>query len=97
LEVRQIRYGASRDRLGNFVWLDYAAPHKQVVLDVTVTNSASTNSIVPVVGGPLTLHGSLAIGGEAEGACENYFGDKVTDKSAVGRECMSWQRIAGTK
>jgi hypothetical protein len=27
LEVRRIRIGASRDRHGDVVWLDFAAPH----------------------------------------------------------------------
>jgi hypothetical protein len=47
LEVRRIRSGASRDRLGAVVWLDFMAPHRHLVVDVTVT-SARTNTNVHV-------------------------------------------------
>jgi hypothetical protein len=47
---------------GDIVWLDFVAPHKHVVADVTVT-SALTNSNVPVVGAPLPLTGGLALRG----------------------------------
>jgi hypothetical protein len=54
LKVLRIRWGASRDRRGDVVWLDFATPHKYLVVDVAVT-SARTNSSVPVVGAPLPL------------------------------------------
>jgi hypothetical protein len=31
LEVRRIRSGASRDRHGDVVWLDFTAPHRHTV------------------------------------------------------------------
>jgi hypothetical protein len=47
LEVRRIRSGAFRDRHLNVVWqLESSAPHRHLVVDVTVT-SARTNSNVP--------------------------------------------------
>jgi hypothetical protein len=45
LEVRRIWSGASRDRHGDVVWLDFMAPHRNRVVDVTVT-SALTNTNV---------------------------------------------------
>jgi hypothetical protein len=42
LDVRRIRSGASRDRPWDVVWLDFMAPHRHLVVDVTVT-SARTN------------------------------------------------------
>jgi hypothetical protein len=65
LEVRRIRCGASRDRPGDFVWLDFAALriYKHLVVEVTVT-SARTNSNVPAVGASLPLRGSLAMGAQ---------------------------------
>jgi hypothetical protein len=42
---------------------DLGAPHKRLVVDVTVT-SARTNSSVPAVGASLPLHGSLALGAQ---------------------------------
>jgi hypothetical protein len=59
LEVRRIRYGASRDRHGDVVWLYFTAPHSHLYVDVTVT-SARTNSNVLAVGAPLPLQRSLA-------------------------------------
>jgi hypothetical protein len=59
LEVRRIRSGASRDRHEDVVWLDLMAPHRHLVVDVTVT-SAPTNA--PRRGARLPLHGSLALG-----------------------------------
>jgi hypothetical protein len=53
-EVRQIQYGASRDRPGDVVWLDFAAPHKHFVVDVLVT-STGMNFNIPSVGAPLPL------------------------------------------
>jgi hypothetical protein len=61
LGVRRIRLGASRDRHGDVVWLDFMAPHRHLVIDVTVT-SARTNTNVPRVGARLPLPGSLALG-----------------------------------
>jgi hypothetical protein len=62
LEVRRIRSGASRDRHGDVVQLDFMAPHRHLV-DVTVTNSR-TNTRVPQIGDYLPLMGSLALGVE---------------------------------
>jgi hypothetical protein len=61
LEVRRIRSGVSQDRLGDVVWLDFVAPHRHFVVDVTVT-SARTNTNVPHIGDRLPLPGSLALG-----------------------------------
>jgi hypothetical protein len=36
LEVRRIRSEASRDRPRDVVWLDFTAPHRCLVVDVTV-------------------------------------------------------------
>jgi hypothetical protein len=60
-EVRRIRYGASRDRGGDVVWLDFMAPHRHLVVDVTVS-SVRTKSNVHAVGAPLPLPGSLVTG-----------------------------------
>jgi hypothetical protein len=62
LEVRRIRAGASRDRHGDVVWLDFNAPHRHLV-DVTVT-SARTTTNIPHIGACLTLPGSLALGAQ---------------------------------
>jgi hypothetical protein len=62
LEVRCIRSGASRDRHGDVVWLDFKAPHGHLV-DVTVT-SALTNTNVPHVGARLPLPGNFALGAQ---------------------------------
>jgi hypothetical protein len=56
-EVRRIRSGASRYRLGDVAWLDFMAPHRHLVVDVTVT-SARTNTIVPQIGARLPFPGS---------------------------------------
>jgi hypothetical protein len=72
LEVRRVRSGASRDRHGDVVWLDFTAaqgneegkrdehhPHRHLVVDVTVA-SARTNTNVPRINArSLPLHGSL--------------------------------------
>jgi hypothetical protein len=63
LEVRRIRSGASRDRHGDVDWLDFMAPHRHLVVDVTVT-SARTSTNVPRVGARLPLPGSLAFGAQ---------------------------------
>jgi hypothetical protein len=61
LEFRRIRSGASRDRPGDVVCLDFMAPHRHLVVDVTVT-SARTNTNVPRIGARLPLPRSLALG-----------------------------------
>jgi hypothetical protein len=60
LEVRRIRRGASRDRHGDVVWLDFMAPHRHLV-DVIVT-SARTSTNIPRGCARLPLPGSLALG-----------------------------------
>jgi hypothetical protein len=60
LKVRRIRSGASRDRPRDVVWLDFRAPHRHLVVDVTVT-SARTNTNVPHIGARLPLPGSLVL------------------------------------
>jgi hypothetical protein len=62
LEVRRFWSGASRDRLGDVVWLNFMAPHIHLV-DVTAI-SARTNTNVPRLGARLPLPGSLALGGQ---------------------------------
>jgi hypothetical protein len=42
------------------VWLEFTAPHRHLVVDVTVT-SARTNTNIPRIGARLPLHGSLAL------------------------------------
>ena len=61
MEVRRIRSGASRDRPRDVVWLDFMAPHRHLVVDVTVT-SARMNTNVPRIGARLPLPGNLALG-----------------------------------
>jgi hypothetical protein len=61
LEVRRIRSGAFRYFYGDVVWLDFMAPHRHLVVDVTVT-SARTNTNVPRRGAHLSVPGSLALG-----------------------------------
>jgi hypothetical protein len=39
LEVRRIRSGASRDCPRDVVWLDFMAPHRHLVVDVTVAQT----------------------------------------------------------
>jgi hypothetical protein len=63
LEVRCIRPGYSRDRPRDVVWLDFMAPHRQLVVDMTVT-SACTNTSVSQIGARLLLLGNLALGYE---------------------------------
>jgi hypothetical protein len=63
LDVRCIRSGASRDRHGDVVWLDFIAPHRHLVVDVTVT-SARMNTNVPRIGAHLPIPGSLALGAQ---------------------------------
>jgi hypothetical protein len=63
LEVRRIRSGASRDRHGDVEWLDFKAPHRHLIVVVTVT-SARTNTNVPHIGARLPLPGTLALGAQ---------------------------------
>jgi hypothetical protein len=60
MEVRRIRSGASRDRHGDVVWLEFRAPHRHLI-DVTVT-SALMNSSVPTMGAPIPLPRNLGVG-----------------------------------
>jgi hypothetical protein len=61
LEVHRIRSRASRDRHGDVTWLDFLAPHRHHVVDVTAT-SARTNTNVPRIGARLPLPCSLGLG-----------------------------------
>jgi hypothetical protein len=63
LKVYRIRSGASRDRPWDVVWLDFMAPHRHLVVDVTAT-SARTNTNVPCIGSRLPLFDSLALGAQ---------------------------------
>jgi hypothetical protein len=63
-EVRRIRSGASRDRPRDVVWLGCMAPHRHLVVDVTVTRSARTNTNDPRIGARLPLSGSFALGAQ---------------------------------
>jgi hypothetical protein len=63
LEVRRIRSGASRDRPGDVVWLDFMAPHCHLVVGVNVTR-ARTNTNFPFVGARLPLPSNLAFGAQ---------------------------------
>jgi hypothetical protein len=62
LDVCRIRSGASRDRLGDVVWLDFMAPHRHIV-DVTVTSSR-TNTRVLEIGTRPMLQSSIALGAQ---------------------------------
>jgi hypothetical protein len=59
LEVRRIRWGVSRDRHVDVVWLLFMAPHRHLVVDATVT-SALANTNAPRIGARLALTGSTA-------------------------------------
>jgi hypothetical protein len=63
LEVRRIRSGAFRDLLGDVGWEDFMAPHRHLVVDVTVT-SARMMTNVPCACARLPLPGSLALGAQ---------------------------------
>jgi hypothetical protein len=63
LEVHRIRSGASRDRHGDVIWLDFMAPYRNLVVDVTAT-CARTNTNVPRIGARPPLAGSLALGAQ---------------------------------
>jgi hypothetical protein len=63
LEVRHIRSEAPRDRHGDVVWLDFMAPTRHLVDDVTVT-SAHTTIRVPRIRARLPPPGSLALGAQ---------------------------------
>jgi hypothetical protein len=60
LEVRLSRLGASRDRHGDVVWLDFMAQHRHFAVDVTVT-SARTSTNAPLIGARLPLPGSFTL------------------------------------
>jgi hypothetical protein len=60
LEARRIRSGACGYRPGRVVWLDFTAPHRHLVVDVTVTR-ARTNTNVPHICVRLPLPGNLAL------------------------------------
>jgi hypothetical protein len=62
LDFRRIRSGASRDRNGDVVWLDFKSPYRHLV-DVTVT-SARTNTNVTRICARLPLHDGLAMGAQ---------------------------------
>jgi hypothetical protein len=47
------------------VWLDFMAPHRHLVVDLTDT-SARTNTNVPRIGARLPLPGSLALGAQLD-------------------------------
>jgi hypothetical protein len=66
LEVRRIRSSTSRDRHGDVVWLDLMAPHRHLVVDVTVTSACTNTSVssAPQIGARLPLPGSLVIGAQ---------------------------------
>jgi hypothetical protein len=59
LKVRRIRSGASRDRHGDVVRLDFRASDRHFIVYVTVT-SARTNTNAHEIGALLPLPGSLA-------------------------------------
>jgi hypothetical protein len=63
LEVRWIRSGASPDRHEDVVWLDFMAPHRHLVVDMTDT-SARKNTNVPRIGVRLPLPSGLALGAQ---------------------------------
>jgi hypothetical protein len=63
LEVCRIRSRASPHRHGDMVWFDFVAPHRHLVVYMTVT-SARTNTNVPRIGARLPLSGSLALGAQ---------------------------------
>jgi hypothetical protein len=44
LKVHRIRSGASRDRHGDVVRVDFIAPHRHLLVHVTVTTSARTHA-----------------------------------------------------
>jgi hypothetical protein len=60
------------------VWLDFAAPYKPLVVDVSVT-SARINSSVPVARAPLPLPSSLAMG-----AYQAKLDDDLRTSSSLG-------------
>jgi hypothetical protein len=63
LEARRIRSGASRDWRGDVVLLDFRAPHRHLVVDVTVT-SPRTNTNVLHIGARLPPPDSLELGAQ---------------------------------
>jgi hypothetical protein len=63
LEVHYIWPGASRYRHGDVVLLDYMAPHRHLVVGVTVTSN-HINTNVPHIGAHLPFPGCLASGAQ---------------------------------
>jgi hypothetical protein len=63
LEIRRIRSRASQDRHRGVVWLDFAAPHKYLDVDVTVTSDVTT-SCVPAVRALLPLPCNKTMGAQ---------------------------------
>jgi hypothetical protein len=61
LNVRRIRSGAARDRPREVVWLDFRAPHRNLVVDVTVPSARMITNI-PQIGARVLLPGCLALG-----------------------------------
>jgi hypothetical protein len=64
LEVRCIRSRASRDRLEDVIWLDFMAPHRHLVVDVTVTIARTNTNVPRIVGACLPLPGGCALGAQ---------------------------------
>jgi hypothetical protein len=64
LEVRRIRSGASRDRHEDVVWLDFMAPHRNLVVDVTVTSTCTNTNGPRIISARLPLPESLAFGAQ---------------------------------
>jgi hypothetical protein len=62
IEVRRIRSGASRDRHGDVVWLDFRAPNRRhLVVDDVTAKSACTSTSVLQIGTRLPLPSNLAL------------------------------------
>jgi hypothetical protein len=61
LEIRRIRWGASRDPLGDVVWLDFKALQHHFSVDVIIT-SARTKTNVSHIEARRPLPGSLPLG-----------------------------------
>jgi hypothetical protein len=64
LEIRRIRSGASRDRHGDVVWLDFRAPYRHFVVAMTVTNARRNANVPHIYSARLPLLGSLALGAQ---------------------------------
>jgi hypothetical protein len=64
LEVRRIRSGASRDRPGDAVWLNFMDLHRHLVIVYVTVTSARTNTNAPHIGACLPLPDNLALGAQ---------------------------------